>query len=237
MYNRYNSWRKCTFYFSYFLICFHYPNSFAFTFYAKKVFQTHLTCNSPKLYWDSVAGSRWQCRKILNSPPLVDTTNLQLHIGIISPERVLKTRWRGPPQQRIKGPYQDARRGRNVLLPKTRSQAQQHITRRDLNDRKLFLRSEWFVPYIRSPNSWILHWRDQPPKHKTNRDCVQENYRTVGNGEPTLKGMIHRLTHAGTQHKSRSLKSTWVICEGDLLIKFRICGQRAGICWNLLHKC
>lgn len=77
-----------------------------------------------------------------SSPPVVDTTNLQLRIRVISPERVLKTRRRGPPQQRMKGPYQDARRGRNVLLPKTRSQAQQHITRRDLNGMKLFLRSE-----------------------------------------------------------------------------------------------
>jgi len=31
---------------------------------------------------------------------------------------------------------------------------------------------EGFLPHIRHPNPWDLHWRDEPPKHlalKTNR--------------------------------------------------------------------
>lgn len=45
------------------------------------------------------------------------------------------------------------------------------------------------MPRISYPNPWLLSWRTEPPKYETNVDYVQENHGTVGNGQPSLKGL------------------------------------------------
>jgi len=49
------------------------------------------------------------------------------------------------------------------------------------------VRNEKPEPYIRHPNSWDLHWRDEPPKHlalKINGAYIQESQTVVTNRHP-----------------------------------------------------
>lgn len=81
---------------------------------------------------------------------------------------------------------------------------------------KFFLRSEGFVPHIRSckgetspQNTWL--WK---PVQIIFRKTI-----TGGNGEATLKGLTYRLTGPGTQHKNTSLKNSYTsVKETHLLI-------------------
>lgn len=50
----------------------------------------------------------------------------------------------------------------------------------------------------------------------------------------SLKGTMRKLTHNGSQCRNSSLKSTRVICEGDILTYFRAYARR--ICWSSLWK-
>ena len=52
-----------------------------------------------------------------------------------------------------------------------------------------------FVSHIRHPNPWDVHWKDKPPKKlalKTHRTYTEKNERAIGNGDPALKGPVHR---------------------------------------------
>ena len=70
---------------------------------------------------------------------------------------------------------------------------------------------------IRHPNPWILHMRDEPPKHlalKTNEEYTP-NYGTAENGKLVFKGLTHRFTQPENQHKNTGLKLAWTISEWD----------------------
>ena len=70
---------------------------------------------------------------------------------------------------------------------------------------------------IRHPKSWILHVRDEPPKHlalKTNEEYTP-NYRTAENGKLAFKGLTRRFTQPENQHKNAGLKSARTIGEWD----------------------
>lgn len=86
----------------------------------------------------------------------------------------------------------------NVLLPEIPPQVQQHTTTtRRISTRWNF---SWGVsdlcPISGTAALGFLHWRDQPPKHKTNGDCTQENYRTV---------VVENLPHMGWHTESLML--------------------------------
>ena len=56
------------------------------------------------------------------------------------------------------------------------------------------LRRKRFKLHIVHPNLYILHRRDKTSKClalKTSREYIQKNYRTIGKGKPTLKGLTH----------------------------------------------
>lgn len=88
-----------------------------------------------------------------------------------------------------------------------------------------------------APQPRDLHWEDEPLKHlalKTNEPYVQESQRAVGNQDSSLKRHVHSLTCSKSQCRGSSLKSTWVIHNGDSLTNFRAHARGAGICWNIL---
>lgn len=67
------------------------------------------------------------------------------------------------------------------------------------------LKSEGFMLPTKYFNPSILHQRNSPPKGqalKTTGDYAQENHRTVGNRETSLKGFMWRLSYPKTQHKT-----------------------------------
>ena len=157
-------------------------------------------------------GSREQPRKVLNSPPPMDTASLQVHKEQFPIKK--KKAWKLA-KQLLHNKGQEVhtemgKRGRDTVSPKTPPLVWRPTIGRDLKDTELFPEEQEFVPYIRHPNPWDLHWWDEPPKHltlKTNRADVQKNQRAVRNGDSTLKGLACRLTHLAIQHKSHSLKS------------------------------
>ena len=48
------------------------------------------------------------------------------------------------------------------------------------------LKFKRFMPQPQVSNLWVMNWRDKPPECKVNGDYIQENCRTVENGEPTF---------------------------------------------------
>lgn len=65
-----------------------------------------------------------------------------------------------------------------------------------INKNTLSLRTEWFVPHIKHPSTWVLNWKDKPLKPVTltiNRAHVYENHRTIGKKDSTLKSSYARL--------------------------------------------
>lgn len=72
------------------------------------------------------------------------------------------------------------------------------------------LKSEGFMLHTKYFNPSTLHQRNSPPKCqalKNTGDHVQENHRTVGNRETSLKGFMQRLSHPKTQHKTSIWKA------------------------------
>lgn len=58
--------------------------------------------------------------------------------------------------------------------------------------------------------------------------CIQKSWRAVGNLDCTCKGLTHRLTCPEPQRRGSSVKSSWIICEGDTLTNFRVTAGGVG---------
>ena len=75
----------------------------------------------------------------------------------------------------------------------------------------------------------------QLKKKKSNREYVQENYRTIQIRKPTLKGAVYRLTQLRNQHKNTRLKKPKTSGKGNLLINLGMpTGWQLGL-WELRH--
>ena len=84
--------------------------------------------------------------------------------------------------------------------------------------------------HIRHLNPQILHKRNKPPKWqalKNTGDYVQGNHRTVGNKQPSLKGLMHRNSPQDSA-QNINLKSTYTICEKDPLINLKSPAKEGG---------
>ena len=154
------------------------------------------------------AGSRWWCRKIQNSPPPMDTPNLQLHMEqsplrktgklaecfSTTKDKRATSRWIGEAE--------------TLSCQKSHSQHDNPQWGGISQIQSFSLRSMGgavCATHIRHPNSWNLHQRDEPPKHlalKTNGAYIQETQRAVGNWNSAFKGITCRLTHLGPSVKA-----------------------------------
>lgn len=92
---------------------------------------------------------------------------------------------------------------------------------------------------IRHPDSWILHMRDEPPKHlalKTNEEYTP-HYGNAENGKLAFKGLTHRFTQPENQHKNAGLKSAWAIREWDPHINLKAsAGPILDAPWELRNR-
>lgn len=125
------------------------------------------------------------------------------------PWKELRTSWTAPPQQKIKGLYQDRQERHTCNLIKTHTSHGEPQTRGVLQTPNFSLKSEGSVLKIRHPNPWDLHWRDEPPKCLILKihGLASKRTRVIWNRDSALKGFICRITHPGTQCKSNNLKS------------------------------
>ena len=134
-------------------------------------------------------GSRWWHKKMELTP----SHGSNKHTIIISSQKDHQIGWTEPPQQRIKRTAL-----RWVGEAKTLSwQKRLHHKCCDpqrgrvSKAQNFFLRSEGSVLYIRLP-TLRPYMRDMRPPEchplKANEDYILDNYKTGGNGEPTLKG-------------------------------------------------
>lgn len=155
--------------------------------------------------------SRWQLRKILNSPLPMEIPNIELHMN----QLLLRKTWKLAEQLLHSKGWKDhietSKRGRDMVLQKSHphhgdpqlggiSQILQRFT----------LWSKGFVSYIRHLSSWNLHQSNEPTKHlslKTNRAYIQDTQMAVGNGKSALEGLLLKLIYPRTKNKSSNLKS------------------------------
>lgn len=139
--------------------------------------------------------SRWQQRKMLNSLLPMDTTNIQLHMKFLLKET---KNWdeRSLHQKVKKESIETHRRDRKTISPKnkTKNPTPGTVIYKQEGYQKYEI-SPWGVRglcHIRHPNSLISHEKEKPPKRGALRihgNYVQEHHRTVGNKEPTFKGL------------------------------------------------
>lgn len=129
-------------------------------------------------------GSKWQHMKVRNSLP--KTQQSTTTHGTISSEKVQKTRWTALLQQRLTWPHRD-REGRQRQIPAPDTAT--HNWERSQKYKNL----PWGVGSL-CPISGVLGpARGNEPQNISSRTYIPESRRTVGNGEPTLQVLLHRL--------------------------------------------
>lgn len=93
-----------------------------------------------------------------------------------------------------------------MVLQETPPSAQRPATGRGLVNTELAPEESGGLLHTRCHSPWELRQRDEPSKRlalETNRAGFQENQGALGNEKSPLKGLTHRPTHPGTQHKSK----------------------------------
>ena len=169
------------------------------------------------VFWE---GPRWQCRRILNSSPLMDTMNLQLHVGH-SFWKFLKSNLTAPShQQRLKGPHWGGReRLRHSLAvnptPGVATHDQEGTHKSGVSVGGVKVR---FLSHITCTNIYGKHMGENLPKHlalTTNGACFHRTLRAVVNLKNSLKRFAPILLCPRAQCRRSSLKVAQTICEVD----------------------
>lgn len=90
-----------------------------------------------------------------------------------------------------------------------------------------------------APPPWGTYTRKRnpvPSDFKIQCNLHPGEAKTVGNQDYSLKGPPQKFIHSKSQRRACSLKSIWVIHEGDTLTDFQVCARGAGVCWNFLQQ-
>lgn len=147
---------------------------------------------------------RWQCRRILSSPPPMHTTNLRLPVEQCPLREIWKLNEnnlhnKGQHREGWKRQRYSPADGKSLQPCHSTSQSGVISKYKALPSGERHSSTTLGTPALTSSTRQI---RPQNIWLKTNREYAQENYWTSGKGKPALKGPPHRLAQHGNKHKN-----------------------------------